>query len=604
MTIIAPLKDDIEVLNSEIPIGANESGLNVDAAEANGVTDTPTAGFKLEERTIDDARPLRVAVVGAGIGGINAGILLPVKVPGIQLTIFDKNSDVGGTWLENVYPGVRCDIPANVYQSTFAPNTQWSEVFAQGKEIEDYWRDVAKKFNVYRYIKFGHQVTGLEWDDAAGEWTIQLHTKEGDKQEAFDFVVLSVGLFNEWKLPDYPGIHEYQGHLRHTSNWDPTYDPKGKRVAVIGNGASGIQVVPNLQRVAAHIDHYARNKTWVAGSWTEDARTFEPQYFSAKQLKDFEDPEIYLQYRKKEEEKYWRGVGAILPNSKENEDIRNTSLKILKERLLKKPELLDKLVPDFSPHCRRLTPGPGYLEALDADNVDYIQTPIKRFTQTGIETADGVHREVDAVFCATGFNNKLIPQFPIVANGIDLRSAWAPGGKWGFPYTYFGLATPGFPNLLWMGGAHGGAATGTVPYLSESLLTYYAQLLRKVSSQGIRSIQPSVGAVEDFLEYARAFFKQTVYSEKCSSWANGGQPGAFIHSFWPGSGSHLALVRAAPRWEDWEYTYHSKSGKRYAYFGPGWTKKELDPDADLAGYLKLPSQVDLRSLHEQWWEKL
>ena len=512
--------------------------------------------------------------------------------------------------MENIYPGVRCDIPANVYQSTFSPNTQWSQQFAEGAEIRGYWQDIARKYDVYKYIRFGHQVTGLDWDAAAAKWRVSLKTNEQELLEDFDFVLPAIGHFNDWRLPEYPGIEEYKGLLRHTSNWDPTFDPAGKRVAVIGNGASGIQVVPNLQRIAAHVDHYARNKTWVAASWAGDVRTFEPQYFSPEQLKSFEDPDTYLKYRKELEEKYWRGFRSVFRGSEQNEKVRTTSVELVKQRLASHPELADSVIPDFPPSCRRLTPGPGYLEALVAPNVTYVTTPIERFTATGITTTDGVNRPVDAVFAATGANTDFKPPFPITANNIDLRSAWLPGGKWGYPYTYLGFATPEIPNLLWILGAHAAGASGTVTHAVELQITYYAKLLRKVSSQGIRSIAPSTPATDDFIAYANRFFPATVFSENCSSWANSGVAGSFIHGHWPGSASHLALVRREPRWEDWVYTYHgshadgaAETKDRFAYFGAGWTKRELDVGFDITAYLKKPGEdVDLKSLHENWWE--
>ncbi|KAG9770432.1 FAD/NAD(P)-binding domain-containing protein, partial [Aureobasidium melanogenum] len=520
----------------------------------------PTSAWRpkleLEDRGIDEIRPLRVVVVGAGLSGILAGILLPAKVPGLDLTIYEKNADVGGTWLENVYPGVRCDIPANVYQSTFTPRTQWSEKFAQ--ETNEIFEDRA------------------------------------------DFFLTAIGRFNSWKLPDYPGLSDFKGVLRHTSNWDPSFDPKGKNVAVIGNGASGIQVVPNLQPIVNRLDHYARNKTWIAGSWAGDERTFEPQYYTPEELESFKDDETYLKYRKGMEAKYWRRFASTFRGSQENAEMRDTFIEIMRKRLAKKPELLDNLVPDFNPNCRRLTPGPGYLEAITQDNVDFIQTPIKRFTETGIETVDGKHREVDAIFCATGAHG--VPQFEITARGVNLSEVWKPEGKYGFPYTYLGLATPGFPNLLYIAGPHGTGPSGTVPHAVEVQLTYYAKLLRKVSSQWIRTVEPSQQAADDFIEYCDAFFPKTVLTDNCSSWANGGKAGQRIFGIWPGSAAHVTIVRKEPRWEDWEYTYLSKSGNRFAYFGNGWTTKEADPNSDITSYLRVPSEIDLKDLHERWWD--
>jgi cation diffusion facilitator CzcD-associated flavoprotein CzcO len=482
------------------------------------------------------------------------------------------------------------------------PKTQWSEKFAQGAEILDYWQSKAREHNAYQYIRLNSAVQSVEWSESESKWIVKVQkpgTEEVFEDHA-DFVLTATGRFNRWKLPDYPGITDYKGHLRHTSNWDPSYDPTGKNVAVIGNGASGIQVVPNLQRVVNRLDHYARNKTWIAGSWAGDERTFDPQFYTAEELKEFEDPEKYLAFRRELEVKYWRRFAGVFRGSKMNENMREQFIEIMKKRLAKKPELLDNLVPDFNPNCRRLTPGPGYLEAITEDNVDFIQTRIKRFTETGIETVDGKHREVDAVFCATGSHT--VSEFPIISKGVELGEVWQPDGKYGFPYTYLGLATPGFPNLLFIAGPHGTGSSGTVPHAVEVQLTYYAKLLRKVSSQGIATVVPSQQAADDFVEYSDAFFPKTVLTDNCSSWANGGQPGGRVFGVWPGSAAHVTIVRREPRWEDWEYTYVNKHKNRFAYFGTGWTKKEADPDSDLVPYLKLPTEIDLRDLHEKWWE--
>jgi cation diffusion facilitator CzcD-associated flavoprotein CzcO len=529
--------------------------------------------------------------------------LLPAKVPGIELQIFDKNAEVGGTWYENIYPGVRCDIPANVYQATFEPNTQWSEEYAQGAEIRDYWQGVARKYNVHQYLKLQHKILGATWDDKVGKWSLaveNLAANEGYTEE-FDVVITAIGRFNAWRLPDYPGIKDYQGHLRHSSNWDPNFDPTGKTVAVIGNGASGIQLVPNLQKVVKHLDHYVRSKTWIAGSFGGEGagRRLEPNYFPEDLLKSFEDPEVYYQFRKELESKFYNRFGTLFRGTEENNRIKEEFIKLMTERLKKKPELLNEIVPDFSPNCRRLTPGPGYLEALTEDNVSFIRTPISHFTPSGIVTTDGIERKVDAVICSTGANIDMLPPFPITANNHTLQSSWTPD-----PITYLGFATPSFPNLLHIQGPNAAGHSGTVPNQVETQITYIAKLLRKVSNQGIKSFSPSQAATDDFVAYADAFFPKTVFSENCSSWANGGRPGGRIHGHWPGSASHVNLVRRDPRWEDWEWKYRSESGNRFAWLGNGWTRKEKEGQGDLTPYLRKPQDVDLRSYHEEWFEGL
>ena len=294
-----------------------------------------------------------------------------------------------------------------------------------------------------------------DWNDEEAKWSLQLRdVKSGEQRyESFDFLVPAIGHFNAWKLPDYPGINKFRGHLRHSSNWDPSFDPTGKRVAVIGNGASGIQVTPEMQKVAKHVDHYARSRTWIAGSFngTKD-RLGTPMYFSPEQLKSFEDPQVYLKFRKELEGSYWRRFGIIFKDSPQSKQAKEDFKKLMASRLPNNPEILEALVPEFSPHCRRLTPGPGYLEALAKENVSFIQTPIARFTETGIETIDGKHREVDAVICSTGANVDFAPPFPIVSNGVDLSQAYKPTGLFGFPYSYLGLGVPGFPNFLFIHG--------------------------------------------------------------------------------------------------------------------------------------------------------
>jgi cation diffusion facilitator CzcD-associated flavoprotein CzcO len=180
--------------------------------EAESTYPYPT-DFKIREHPVDYHRELKVAVIGGGLSGITAGILLPKKVPNINLTIIEKNGDLGGTWLENSYPGVRCDVPAHVYQSTFEPNTQWSEVFAQGPEILAYWQGVAKKHDIYSKTRFNSKVTGAYWDDAKSQWRVNISDTKTlqQKDEYYDFVIPAIGHFNEWKLPGYPGISSFKG---------------------------------------------------------------------------------------------------------------------------------------------------------------------------------------------------------------------------------------------------------------------------------------------------------------------------------------------------------------------------------------------------------
>ncbi|KAJ8607848.1 hypothetical protein MRB53_040041 [Persea americana] len=475
--------------------------------------------------------------------------------------------------------------------------TDWSEEYAQGPEIREYWQSLAKKHDVYSLVRLNTLVKGTYWNDKDAQWKVELGKKGSMSTEYFDFVILATGIFNTWKMPDIPGINDYKGHLRHSSDWDANFDPTGKSIATIGNGASGIQLTAAIQKIAGHIDHYARSKTWIAGSWNPNTkeRKDTPMPFTDEEKEVFKSPESYLKYRKDLEQKFYRDLDSYLVNTEKSKKARQTFTEAMKVRTEDKPELLEKLIPDFPPQCRRLTPGPGYLEALTQPNLSFIQTPIKRFTATGIETTDGVHREVDAIICSTGANVSYAPPFPVVAGEYDLSRDWKQDGKFGWPYTYLGVSTPGFPNLafvmgkltnmmnaeLIISGPHPGGPSGTVPHAAETQITYVARMLRKMSSQRIQTI--------------------TNMSRNCSSWANGGIPGARIHGYFPASASALTNIKREPRWEDFDYTY-DRPENRFAYWGEGRTKREYDENHDMTPYLKLAKNIDLRDIHEQWWE--
>ena len=292
----------------------------------------------------------------------------------------------GGVWQSNVYPGVRCDVPAHAYQATFSPSTSWTEAYAAGAEIREYWRKMTDKYDVRKYIKTNHRVVSAEWSEKKGKWEVKVQTPDGEFVDEANFLVTATGHFSDPRLPVYPGIKDYQGHLRHTSDWDPKFDPSGKRIAVIGNGASGIQVLPQLQKVAARIDHYVRNKTWVASPiGGEDlAQMVADRIDQARS-----SPEEYLKFRKALEARLFSRFGGIFKGGGKSTAARKNITEQMTARLKGDSRLAENFVPDFSPNCRRLTPGPGYLEALTAENVTYVTTPIEKFTASGIVTTDG-----------------------------------------------------------------------------------------------------------------------------------------------------------------------------------------------------------------------
>jgi cation diffusion facilitator CzcD-associated flavoprotein CzcO len=289
-------------------------------------------------------------------------------------------------WHTNVYPGVRCDVPAHAYQATFAPSTSWTEAYAQGAEINEYWNKVADDFGVRQYVRLEHSVKSAEWSEEKGKWLVRVKAKGGEFIDEANFVLTATGHFSDPKLPDYPGMDIFKGDIFHTSDWKRDFDPCNKRIAVIGNGASGLQVLPHLQKAAKHLDHYARNKTWVAAPIGGETLA---SYVADGIEQARKSPEDYLKFRKGLEGKLFSRFGGIFKGSDKNAATEESIRKLMAGRLAAKPELIDQIVPEFSPNCRRLTPGPGYLEALTAENVSYVTKPISEFTETGIRTVDG-----------------------------------------------------------------------------------------------------------------------------------------------------------------------------------------------------------------------
>ncbi|KAL3465250.1 hypothetical protein BJX64DRAFT_297621 [Aspergillus heterothallicus] len=579
----------------------------------------------LEDHPVDEVHPIKAIVVGAGITGINAGILLPAKVPGLELRIYERHADIGGVWHTNIYPGVKCDVPSHVYQSTFSPNKDWTDNYSRGAEIKSYWKALADKYDVWQYLKLNSEVLKASFSDSTAKWTVTIRQTDPATGSATtladtaDFLILSTGRFSSPTLPDIPGLKEFKGKLVHTGRWDPTFDPSDKRVALIGNGASGLQILPELQEVATHIDHYARNPTWVAGTLAgEKLSRVEPIAGSLKtQWK--EDSEAYHAYRKELESQAWSRFPMIEKGGERNRAAREEFTKLMAQRLgNKKDELLDLVLPDFAPNCRRLTPGPGYLEALIQDNVSYIRTGIESVTKSGIKSIDGTHRPVDAIICATGADVTNTPPFPIINGvGLNLQTAWHAGGDPGFPDTYLGMATNTHANLLFLLGPNSGSGfAGTVPHTVETQVTYIAKILRKASAQRIRTIVPSTAAVLEFRAYCESFFPTTVMAGGCSSWYNNQVKNGRIVAVWPGSGAHVNYIRREVRWEDFEYSYRNKQGNRFGYFGNGWTKRDVRAkvdgaetaarEEDFTYYLKHEAargqEVDLRGYHEAWWE--
>ncbi|EEA22676.1 hypothetical protein TMatcc_001518 [Talaromyces marneffei ATCC 18224] len=540
---------------------------------SNGVQSEP---WIVENRAVDDARPIKVRVMGAGISGIITCIRLAQKIKNIDLAVLEKNDDIGGTWYENRYPGCACDIPSHTYQATFEPNLEWSQFYASAKEIHQYWKKVAKKYGAMEKIYLKHKVLAAHWNDELARWDIKVQVSDGSVWDDWcDVFISCAGSLNNWKWPAIPGLHDFKGKLLHTAAWDEEYDYKNKRIAVVGNGSSGIQVVPAMLPDVSHIDHYARGRTWLSSTFAREkldeigGSNKDNITFSPERIAEFKsDRAVYHKFRKDIEHDLQNGFWVTIKDTPEQLAGPEFFKENMKRRLAKKPELLDQILPEFPPGCRRLTPGPGYLEALTDEKVDVIKTEISCIDSTGITTADGVHREVDVIVCATGFDTTYLPRFPMTGRkGISLAEKWKD-----IPETYISLATNEFPNYFICLGPNAALGHGSLILLIENEIDYITKCVAKLQRDNIRSMVPRKEAVERFTKHCEQHFSKTVFSEKCRSWYKGGKEDGRVIAVWPGSSLHALKTFSNPRWEDFEYEYINDNPN--GWIGDGWTAAE------------------------------
>ncbi|KAK6369604.1 hypothetical protein LTS17_009510 [Exophiala oligosperma] len=539
----------------------------------------------LARRCIDQPRRMKVICIGAGMSGIITGIFFPRQIANLDLVIYDKNPELGGTWYESRYPGVACDVPSHAYQFTFESNPHWSRYWAGGAEILDYLRHVATKYGADKYMKFNIRVTKAEWNEEGGKWHVAL--ERTDTGETFtdtsDVLLSATGALNKWKMPDIPGLDSFKGPVMHSATWDPNFDVTGKRIALIGGGASGIQILPQIAPKAKYVDHYMKGKTWIPpfgigalGVLNRSGDPVTPQ----DELDAWKDPANYLNYRK-EIERSLHGASDVLYKGTDNAlAFQKMCEDHMRSKLAKKPEIFEALKPDFAPACRRLTPGPGYLEALVRDDVNFISTTIKEVTPTTIVTKDGKVREVDAIVCATGFAGYQ-QHFPLIGkNGINLQQQWEDD----IPESYVGLAPENMPNYYCFLGPNGGPGVGSaVPFL-EFGARYMIKCVQKLQREWLKSMTPKRSAIKKFGEYTDKYLEPTVFNSSCRAWWRHHLNGRIL-ALWPGSALHGMYLWSNPRWEDYEYELKDEQhGNPFSWLGNGYCVSQVE-GKDTTAYL-------------------
>ncbi|HJC30313.1 MAG TPA: NAD(P)/FAD-dependent oxidoreductase [Candidatus Dietzia intestinipullorum] len=452
---------------------------------------------------MDQATVVDVFIVGAGFSGLGAAIRL-TREGFDDLVVVDRGRDVGGTWRDNTYPGAACDVPSHLYSYSFALNPDWSRAFSPQSEIFEYIRGVAAESGVLDKIRFGVEVLSAEYDEGRERWAV--HTSDGD----FDARVLisAAGVLCEPKMPEIEGISDFSGDVFHTARWDHSIPLAGRRVAVIGTGASAIQVVPSIASEVGHLDVYQRTAPWVLPRIDRHYPRLERSLY--KKVPGLQRLVRGLQYVSREFQVVGltRTRAALAPIRALG---RAQLLRQVRDRDLRR-----KLTPRFEIGCKRILLSNTWYPALSRANVDVITDPIARVASEGVVTADGLEHPADVLVVATGFHVTDSPAFERI-RGVDGRSLaekWESDGM----EAYKGTTVAGYPNMFVLIGPATGLGHSSMIYMIESQLNYVADAMRTMRERGLRTVDVRESVQDAYNEELRAGTADTVWVAGCQSW--------------------------------------------------------------------------------------
>ncbi|WP_040524338.1 flavin-containing monooxygenase [Gordonia effusa] len=465
---------------------------------------------------------VQVAIIGAGFSGLGAAIKLTQE--GISdFVLLDRGSDFGGTWRDNTYPGAACDVPSHLYSYSFALNPSWSRSYSHQPEIHRYINGVADTYGVRSKARFNTEVTQANWDDKASQWVIDTMSDGVKKQIRAAVMVGAVGPLCEPNLPDIKGFNDFEGKVVHSARWDNDFDYSGKRVAVIGTGASAIQIVPQLGKIAAQLDVYQRTAPWIVPR--NERRYLKAENWAFKNVPGYQAAARGTIYTASEFVAF--GMTYAPAVLKPVEGVCRATI----ARAIKDPVLREKATPKFAVGCKRILKSNEWYPTLARDNVDLVTDGIDEITSTGIKTADGTVRDVDVIVVATGFHVTDSPAFERIvgADGRSLAEVWEEGGMQG----YKGSFVHGFPNMMLMVGPSTGLGHTSMVYMIESQLNYLVDYLKTARSGSITRVDVKADAQRDYNTYIQRKLRRSVWTNGgCASWYKDAHGN--ITTLWPG----------------------------------------------------------------------
>jgi len=445
-----------------------------------------------------------IAIVGSGFAGL--GMAIELRRNGVEdFVVLERASSVGGTWRDNHYPGCCCDVPTPLYSFSFAPNPDWSHLYARNDEIRAYIEDCTDRFGVRPHMRFGADVTGAQWDQERSRWMVEIG---GEPALTARVLIGGFGGLNRPSFPDIEGLESFKGQLFHSAQWDHSVDLDGKRVAVIGTGASAIQLVPRVARRASNVAVFQRTAPWIMPKFDRAIGRWEKRLYR----------------RFPAAQRAVRGLIFAITESVGFPITRRPRMlagleavaRAQLRRQVPDPELRRKLTPAYRLGCKRILVSNDYLPALSRDNVDVVTDPIARVTATGVVTAEGVEHPADVLVCSTGFAiEEVFSSLNMHGrDGLSLTEAWAGGIE-----AHRGTTVAGFPNLALLSGPNTGTGSTSQVYMIEAQIHYALEALRTMREQGAATFEVRPDAQRDYNRDLQERMQQTVWLQGgCNSW--------------------------------------------------------------------------------------
>jgi cation diffusion facilitator CzcD-associated flavoprotein CzcO len=444
-----------------------------------------------------------VAIVGAGFGGLGAAIRL-MQAGFDDLVVLERSADVGGTWHANSYPGSQCDIPSNLYSFSFAPKHDWTHSYPEQPQIQRYLRDCARDFGVEPRLRLGCELLGATWDEGAARW--ELETSDGPL--AARVLVTATGLLSEPYTPPLPGLDRFRGPAFHSARWDHDADLRGKRVGLIGTGASAIQIGPRIEPLVGKLTVFQRTPPWVIPHLDRPiGPRLKRAYSSLPALQRLARGTVYALHELVAPAMTW--APALL---KGHELLARGQLR----RQVRDPELRERLRPTYTIGCKRLLLSNAWYPIFERPGVELVTAGIREVREGSIVTAGGAEHELDAIVLATGFT----PADPPIARRLRGRDGRLLSDAWrGSPQAYLGTSVAGFPNLFLLYGPNLNLGHSSIVYMLESQIRYLVDAMREIRARGLATVEVRAEAQAEWNREVQRRLARSVWNNGgCASW--------------------------------------------------------------------------------------